>query len=448
MSENTPINDLLINEIPDDFLIDNEVTYKEYQTSNGDAWRVDVWDKLSDDFDLSLSDMASWHDTFAGQGRLWTILRRYYFIAAIYDSKSLQEVEHRRWTFKEIADHLSVPLKLTLTEFDNALDFWRKGKSSAKMNAKMKSASNTTDDSEAPANLPTQLDLYQDINEETITSILTQIGYNHIKEASHRLDIADRAITLKEFFEDRNRRASARQIIGLEVSMYNYEAVLININNQIQRESKELCSNGDAKVFTDTHNKSLEDRLRNTEKALREAAAAHTKIIQALGIQDTDEDHLKTQFTGAISSLTEACRAFQNNEKNYLLDHVFTAKEINWLLAPQGPRPAQYRPDIVLQLIEDLKPENLYNKDYKPNAVTRETTRKLIKIMTAFSASEDNQSGIIKGVDDVSLDDTSAASTELPEDPTIEAMKSISPPPKTTPKKSFHQEDDDCISIN
>ncbi len=435
----------------DDYLADEEVSYKEYETSTNEAWRVDVWDKLSDDFDITLSEMRDWHDTYAGQGRTWTILRRYYYIAAIFIPESLKEVDHRRWTFKEIADEMSIPLRIVTEEFQKALDFWQKGKRTAKFTAKMASVRTS---GEEEIHLPEQLDIYDDMSVDVIKSILTQIGYDHITDASHRLDIADRALTLKPYFEDRNRRPAARRIIGLEVSMHVYEAVLININNQMMREAKAEAdfqaneSNTGKNKFSDSHNKNLEDRLRNTEKALRDAAKAHTDLIQTLGIQDADEDHLKMVFTGALSSLIEACRAYENNEDNHLLDKVFTAKEIEWLLAPQGPRPSQYRMDIVLALGEDLKPENLYNPDYKPTKVTQKVSRKLQKIIKAYSDAAENDDGTIEGVDDASLDNDDAAPATLPEDPTIEAMASHTDQAGGVikrPTMNRLDDDDDCI---
>ena len=70
--------------------------FQEYQTSNEEFWRVDAWDNLSEDFGLSLEDLCAWHDSFSGQGRMWLVLRRYYYIAALFGGESAEEVEDRR----------------------------------------------------------------------------------------------------------------------------------------------------------------------------------------------------------------------------------------------------------------------------------------------------------------------------------------------------------------
>lgn len=427
-------------EIPDEIsqISSMEPEFTEYETSSEETWRVDAWDELSKDFNLTLSDMRGWHDAFAGQGRMWLILRRTYFVAALFNAQSLEDVDHRRWTASEIASDLGIKKHIVKEELKNAVDFWTKKKSGARMSAAVKSI--TADETESdpdPNDIPTMLDMYDDIPEDQIESILKQVGFSHVKNKSHRLAIADRVIHLRELFQDKNKRVNAHRLISLEVTMYSYEEQKIAIRNQIDDEK--MAEDADeSKKKSDTHKKNLEDRLRLLESALDKAATQHGTLAEKLHIQDTDEDHLKQQFTGAISLMIESRRAYYANEDNKLFDNVFTEREFLWQTEPQGPRKAQYRPDIVLSLIESLKEENLFDPDYNSNIVNRESTKRFLKIMNAFSDSMDNEEKVIEGVDDLTMEAASDSTTTMtPQDAAMGAIASNETPVTMPPASTF-----------
>ena len=329
-------------------------------------------------------------------------------------------------------------------EHASAIEYWQKKKSSLKLSASMAElAGKSQDQAGNQASLNDKhISLYEDIEEEEVTDILKEINFNHIKDLSQRLDIADRALALKPFLEDRTQRVSALRIIGMEVSMHSYQSIMINITNEI-----ETIINDD-KGHNSKTLAELETRLRNIEKALTATTEKHSKMVEFLGASDMDESKKKKIFTGALSELTELCREYYKDPDNALVDGVFKAIEIEWLLTPQGPRPAQYRADFVFSTWVAMQEHNLYDPNFDGNkSINREKTKKLLKIIKHFNSGEQPDESIIEGVDDVELDENTSGDSVLPEPSLMQSHSAgspdqPSPQPFTSPTR---RPDDVCI---
>ena len=96
--------------------------------------------------------------------------------------------------------------------------------------------------------------------------------------------------------------------------------------------------------------------------------------------------------------MMERVREYHENPEHKLVDGVFTAQEVVWLLTPTKLRAAQYRPDIVTRVNECLQPEHLFDRDYEPTKIQRKACRQLANIVRnlGMAQSEDN----IEGIDD------------------------------------------------
>lgn len=342
---------------------------EEYETSGEEYWQVNAWPGLAAAFSLKATDLPLWHDTFAGQGRMWEMMRRIYRIAPVMlDS----DVYLREWTITEVAESMGVAETLLQGEFSKVVSHWQ----GIRANDQVKQDVGAISDEDI-AHL-TRFSDGDGMGDEVIQRLLKAFNFEHIqKDPVLRAEVASRIVSLKDWLNSPHTRTSARELIRMEITMHGMDKMLIVYRNKIaELLEKEVLSKDD---FTEM--KGLEDRLGALEKQMRSTSEAHQKKQEAIGADDLDMTARKRIYTETVSQLVEMCAEYESDPENYKIDGVFTAREIEWLVEPKGERDPQYRFDVVMAINEAMQPENLWNSQYKPTKVTRRVCQDLARII-------------------------------------------------------------------
>jgi len=86
-------------------------------------------------------------------------------------------------------------------------------------------------------------------------------------------------------------------------------------------------------------------------------------------------------------------------------------------------RPAQYRPDIVQRVNEAMQSENLWNPNYVPTPISREASRRLLRLARALE--EESETPPIPEIDEAPGDEDEESTI----DPVADTPADPSPPP-------------------
>jgi hypothetical protein len=333
-------------------------------------WQIDRWPALARAFELQAGELPLWHAELAGQGRPWSILRLLYQIGPLFGEAFDPDVM-RPWTAAEIAGKFGITQAAVDEEHAAAVAFWQRRRQEVVIERRI--AANTppgkpersgdegdVEDEAAPEATPAaSIQGLREVADGDVEQILIQAGFPLLKKPEHRLYCARRIVELERYFSAATWRETARQIVFSELNMREYERKLLE-------------QNLNAKEF------------RETEQSLTSLAEKHRKLLSEIG---ADQEEQVVQKSFAIDTFSYFARAMQEwyaTGERKLIDGVFTAEEVMWLLTPSELRGSQYRPDIVVRLHEALRPENLWAEDYEPTPIQRQACRALKKIVSEF----------------------------------------------------------------
>ena len=213
-----------------------------------------------------------------------------------------------------------------------------------------------------------------------------------MKDELLRAQVANRIISLREYLESPHSRASARQLIRNEISLHAKERLLLIYNNkieQISEEDPELKSRG---TELDGYRKKAAD----LDEEIRAITKAHSTLQKEIGADDIDMTTRKRFFVETVAYIMEKCREYESDPESVLVDGVFRADEIDWLLEPLDERAPQYRPDISVRLRDALLPENLWDEHYVPPKITLRVCQELRKIVAAMRAIPEDAEPLIE----------------------------------------------------
>ncbi|MFT6862693.1 MAG: hypothetical protein ACJAVK_001252 [Akkermansiaceae bacterium] len=138
-------------------------------------------------------------------------------------------------------------------------------------------------------------------------------------------------------------------------------------------------------------------------------------------------------WTSAFSEIIDRQKQYYANPENLLMDGVFTPAEIEFQMTPTDFRPPQYRPDFVATINEAMKPENLWNPEFKSKSPGRAATRMLLKIVTRIgeeALAEKNQTSVTSEEEEEEEEPDIAPSEVEPNQPHTPAPNDPTPQPQ------------------
>ncbi len=344
----------------------------EYETSGEEYWRVIRLPELASVFGFKNpdEDLPRWHDVMAGQARAWEIIRRLFRVFCVLEPGA---DDVREWTRQEIAEKYGISEAIVEDEISNAVKEW--GISRARANVKQGLALI----SEEEMNHLTRFSSGEGMTEEEISRLLKAFSFDHIqKDAVLRAEVASRIISLKDWLNSPHTRASARDLIRMEIAMHTMDAFLIRDRNRLAKHIAE--EEADSVVDNSTAIDDLRKKIGVQETQMRQTSEAHAEKQKAINANDLDMAARKRIYVETVTYLIDQCRKFEEDPENWRPDGVFTAEEIDWQLEPKGDRKPQYRMDIVIVANEAMKPENLWNPKYMPTKVTRRVCEELARM--------------------------------------------------------------------
>ncbi len=423
-----------------------EKKFTQYEAGDGSDWRVDRWPELKRAFSLRENELRLWHEELAGQGRAWVVARRLFGVFPLLGAES---DDFKTWSSESLGKSLGISSAKVEMDLDAAVEFWNKRKKLSSLEAKVekpKSASGVIKPSGDDMDMVDIPSIYKVIDDDTVERILTAYGFSHVKGESTRLEVADRLLSLKRQFEQPNTRAMARQLVNMELAMATYEAVIIGIKNDL-----ELL---DTQVGSKDERRKLAGEMAEYEKRLGTLSEKYSKLLSDIGGDELDLEAQKRLSVDQLSFFLEGIREYHADGNRQLIDGVFTADEIQWLLTPTKMRDPQYRMDFVAVMNDAMRPENLWDRDYVPSPVQRSVCRQLHKVIESMVEISDDEE-IVEGVDDVEFSEDEDGLSDLSEVVEGEVMDSDSGGVKSehavesmAVSRRGGGDGDECIGVN
>lgn len=330
--------------------------FAEYESPHGDKWRVERGASLIIDFELDGPEqLPTLHGALAGQDPTWTILRRLYAIAPLMGVENPDEL--RVWPREELAAALGIEPQQIDGHVTGAKTFWRRWQ---------------LENSPSRKN-PEPVRVTPAIPSDEAEQLLREQGFVSVEEPDERAYIATRIKELAAFLESDNHRASARSVIQQEVTIF---FALDPSIRGARKRIRELLSRTPVPT-TEKESKQLLELV----KARNEAQEALERTMKSVGLTDAQGGGLRKKmgFTDCLAELLDAFKKYYSNGDRTLIDSIFTAAEVELLITPTTLRPMQYRADLTLAMLEAGQPENLWNSEYVPTKLSRQTCRKLAR---------------------------------------------------------------------
>lgn len=391
----------------------------------GDPWTVNDWRGLSATFGVGAAEMVAFHHDFSGDSRHWKIIRRIYGVMASMGD-AVEEEDMESWDWKKLSSRLAVPEKLLREELDDAVVFWKKQCVSRKIRqAKTAAPEEVNSLDEIP-----RFNVHRDIEESAVRELLEKFRFGHVSSAADRLFVANRILEQRRLFDDKNRRESARQIIVMELNLADSEAGRALLKRRLDallKKATDISKTEGEEVM------SISTSLEKNEKAHTALSEKYFKAAADIGEDAIEEGEVRKIALGTFSHAVEAVREYYASGERLLMDGMFAADELVFLTTPLGIRPAQYRPDIVLRVNEAMKPENLWDPDYKPTVIQREVSRRLLRL--AKGLTEEEEPAFIPDIDEAPGSEDDIQSDVILDVPAAEPaadapVYSTAPPPE------------------
>lgn len=388
--------------------------FVEFETVSGEYWSMERFDRLAEDFSVFVADLPKWHKLMTGQGRAWEICERLYQVGSLVNPSN--EIL-RSWSRAEIGKFLGIPKGQVDHEIDNAVGVWKLAK--ARQDVTDQSVSGATHDEIEHL---TNFSNADGIEKEVVDKLLTAFNFSDVKDEGLRAQVAKRILSLKDYLSSPHTRTAAREVIRMEVTMHGLEKILVSYQNKIEA----LVEDDPDRKSRGAEIDGLSKKAQELDEEIRKIGKEHAARQKSIGADDIDMTTRKRIIVETVAYIQEKCKEYESDPANVLVDGVFRAGEIDWLLEPLGAREAQYRPDISVRIAEALLPENLWNPEYQPTKIPQRICQELRKIVEtirgipedavplADSDEEDeDESGVSDGAD-IALDDAGGSDSSPP----------------------------------
>lgn len=375
----------------------------DYETLGEEYWRIDRFAKVAELFDIGENDLADWHEFLAGRGRSWTIIRRRF---GVYPLLSGDPDAATRLDVQTLAKELGISQSSVEREIEGAAEAWKLARARGNLREQMDSQKSDID-------ALTHYTFADGLDEDSATRLLRAFDFDSVRDPAHRLEVAGRILTLKEYLTAPNTRTAAREIIRAEITMHGLQKMQIDKQGRIE----DILADPDnaSKQIAGTLDK-LQDQINALDDRIRKIATDHGKMLEHLGADELDQTSRKKQFVADVNYLIEACRQYESDPENLKLDGVWTAGEIDWLLDPTAEgRDPQYRPDIAIRTAEALRPENLWDENYRPTPIARRITQELDKMVRHLRGIPEDAEPLPDPIDDEDPDSEATPEAFEPE---------------------------------
>jgi hypothetical protein len=354
-------------------VMNEEPSHIEYEAGDDGYWRIDRPDRLEEDFGVTAGHVQDWHLFLSGQGRAWEICRRLYQAGSLLDPPP--EII-RTWSREEVAKEFGIPKAEVDHEINHAAEEWRLRKARADVTRASK-----VEGEDEIAKL-TSFSNSSGLEPDQVSMLLNAYGFGDVRDEMLRAQVANRIISLKDYLISQHSRTKARQLIRMEMSLHAKEKMLLIYTNKIEHI-----------VRTDpnlnTHSTDLENyrvKAAELDKEIRQITKDHTTLQDEIGANDIDMTTRKRIFVETVAYIQLKCQEYESDPESVLLDGVFRADEIDWLLESLGDRRPQYRPDITVRLHDALLPRNLWDPEYKPPKLTLRVCQELRRMADCMRA--------------------------------------------------------------
>ncbi len=335
-------------------------------------WRLERFDLLAVDFGVEVEDLPEWHAFMQGEGceLAWAITERLYQVGSLTGAG---DDILRTWNRGELGKKFSIPVKRVDLEIETAAKRWKLAHARSDLERDAAAAGTGADD----IDLLTSFNRAGDMEDEKVNRLLEAYNFKEIKDPMMRIQVAKRILSLKDYLISPHTRTTAREIIRMENAMHSLEKTLTGIQNQLD----DLIDEDPGRAKNGTKIDELSKKIDDLNKQIRLISLSHSKAQKSINADDIDMTTRKRIFVETVAFIQEKCREYESDPANVLLDGVFRAGEIDWLMDPLGERGPQYRPDIVVRLGDALLKENLWDPEYVPPPIAIRVTQELRKIV-------------------------------------------------------------------
>jgi hypothetical protein len=378
-------------------------------------WTIRDWHGLKAAFSLTQAEINLWHEKLAGQARPWKVIKRIFGVMAMMGD-AVEDEDEEDWDWKKLAKREGIKEQVLREDLEAAVQFWKREKLASRMQPATRENSNVK-----PIDEMRGFAAGQSLDDDKVDHLLRIYRFGNLKK-DDRLFAANRILELRTLFEDPTRREQARQLIVMELNIQDNEATRALLKERLSV----LSHKADQSDITADQSK----EILNIRTALDANVDSHTKLFDKyraaaadLGAEEMEQGELRKVALGVASQWVESCRQYHTTGDRTLIDGMFTADELIWQTTPIPMRPAQYRPDIVQRVNEAMQSENLWNPNYVPTSISREASRRLLRLARALE--EESETPPIPEIDEAPGDEDEESTI----DPVADTPADPSPPP-------------------
>ena len=359
--------------------------FVNYAAPDHEKWRVERGSDLIRDFELEGPEsLTVWHAAMGAGGTpattgeerelMWSLLRRVYGIAPFLGVEDPDDI--RAWPIEELASSRGMSARQIENHLAGARMYWKR----VRAESRKSEVGNRKSESKSEKSEP---------DDDEVERLLLEQGFGDIQDAAERRYIASRIKDFGPWLESEHLRGTARSAIQQEAAIfYVLDPSIRELRVKIG-EKKGLAHS------TEKENSQLLSLI----KARREEQQALESTLSTLGMTEASGGGLKKKLVlnDWLSALFDAVRAANADGDRALVDGFFEAAEIELLITPTTLRPAQYRPDLIVSLLEAK--EHLWEKEWSPTPISRRVCRTLKKAWDAALAAARADEGEVPKAD-------------------------------------------------
>lgn len=335
-------------------------SYLEYRAPSGDLWRLEDAAAMMQEFGLErASALPGWHGYMAGQGQPWEILRRYFGLAPTLAPADEAGV----WPVERIQKQFGLSFNQVESAMDAAVAHWRQRTLIADIVAVGKSESAEADGSTGAAEtlgVSRAFDRINALTPERIDEILESHGFDDVADPIERRIAANRLIEFDDLLVEPGSRFTTTTAIRMELDV-------AFLNRRLSKLRAE------ASIDNNSQTKTVRELVKERDAAMTQLG----KVMEQLGATQSHRPtaQARVAFQDCVGFLVHAVQDYYADGDRALIDGVYTASEINFLLTPVAERPCQYDPQMVIESFHAQA--TLWETDFKGHRVNQATSRRL-----------------------------------------------------------------------
>lgn len=341
--------------------------HTEYTTPGGELWRIEDGEDLMREFGLDGADMLpGWHQALAGQGRCWEVIKRYYGVASVLAAAE----DFEPMSPDQIAKEFQIRPADVDHEIDQAVALWNSRLTAAAVARQVEESAELADglsdgavDSGQVAGINRAFQTSQGLSEEEIDRILESYQFDDIEDPIERRTAATRLVEFDNVAADAESRILITTMIRQELDVTALNRIITEERTKLRQKNK-----GGSQ-------KHLREVIADRDKALDKLKATLEKVGDLGGGGPGPAE--RARFQDCVGWMVEAVREYYAEGNNALIDGIFTATEVQFLLEPVAERPYQYDPQMVIEGY--WAQQTIWVRDFEGQRINRNASRRLRK---------------------------------------------------------------------